>query len=83
MRGPIFSVSYAARRTPYLDVNAAGNGRAVQAPGTNAGAEHRLHRSSISAGRRVSVGSTSTRHSNMTAKADFLPSGDPQRDLVL
>jgi len=87
MRGPIFSVSYDGKTvTPYLDVNAPEWGVPVQSQGTERGVQSiAFHPQFAQRGARgYGRFYTYTDTSNMTPKADFLPSGDPHtHDLVL
>jgi hypothetical protein len=87
MRGPIFSVSYDGKTvTPYLDVNAPEWGAPVQSQGTERGVQSIAFHPQFNQRGTAGFGRfyVYTDTSNMTAKADFLPSGDPHtHDLVL
>ena len=87
MRGPLYSVSYDGKTvTPYLDVNAPEWGVPVQSQGTERGVQSiAFHPQFTQRGARgYGKFYTYTDTSNMTPKADFLPSGDPHtHDLVL
>jgi hypothetical protein len=87
MRGPIYSVSYDGKTvTPYLDVNAPEWGVPVQSQGTERGVQSIAFHPQFTQRGTPGFGRfyVYTDTSNMTAKADFLPSGDPHtHDLVL
>jgi hypothetical protein len=87
MRGPIYSVSYDGKTvTPYLDVNAPEWGVPVQSQGTERGVQSIAFHPQFNQRGTPGFGRfyVYTDTSNMTAKADFLPSGDPHtHDLVL
>ena len=87
MRGPIFSLSYDGKTvTPYLDVNAPEWGVPVQSQGTERGVQSLAFHPQFNQRGARGYGKfyTYTDTSNMTPKADFLPSGDPHtHDVVL
>ncbi len=87
MRGLIYSVSYDGKTVaPYLDTNAAEWGVPVNFQGTERGFQSfAFHPQFTQRGTRgFGTFYTYTDTSNMTPKADFLPSGDPHtHDTVL
>jgi hypothetical protein len=87
MRGPIFSLSYDGKTvTPYLDINAPDWGVSVQFQGTERGFQSLAFHPQFNQPGARGFGKlyTYTDTTNMTPKADFLPSGTPHtHDTVL